>query len=103
MCVVNAFQLWSKGQQHPGQLRFREELMHELLKQLPSEERPHKRGAGLLHAPALAKDHYPELVRQDRDCAQCSRQSQQRVRSSYVCHACQVHLCCGECFSLYHA
>ncbi len=29
MCVINAFQLWSKGQQHLGQLRFREELMHE--------------------------------------------------------------------------
>jgi len=36
MCIINAFQLWSKGQQHPGQLRFREELMHELLAQLPA-------------------------------------------------------------------
>src|SRR5665648_793900 len=34
MCVINAFQLWSKGQQHPGQLRFREELMHELVAQM---------------------------------------------------------------------
>jgi hypothetical protein len=103
MCVINAFQLWSKGQQHRGQLRFREELMHELLKQLSPEQRPHRARAQPNPATALAKDHYPELVHQDRDCAQCSVQSQQRARSSYVCHACQVHLCCGPCFSLYHA
>ena len=35
MCIINAFQLWSKGQQHLGQLRFRKELMHQLLQQLP--------------------------------------------------------------------
>jgi len=103
MCVVNAFQLWSKGQPHHGQLRFREELMHELLKQLPSEDMPRKRGAAILHAAALVKDHYLERVSQDRDCAHCSRQSQRRVRFSYICPACQVHLCCSECFALYHA
>jgi len=103
MCVINAFQLWSKGQQHPGQLRFREELMHQLLQQLPPEQKPQRVALHPNPATALAKDHYPVLVRQDRDCAQCSRQHQQRVRSSYVCHACQVHLCCGPCFSLYHA
>jgi hypothetical protein len=37
---VNAFQLWSKGQRHRGQLRFREELMHELLVQLPDDQNP---------------------------------------------------------------
>jgi len=76
--------------------------MHESLKQLPSEQAPRKRGAGILHAVALAKDHFPERASKDRDCAQCSRQSQRRVRSSYICHACQVHLCMGQCFSLYH-
>ena len=102
-CILNAFQLWSAAWQHPGQLRFREELMLELLEQLPAEQRPERARARPNPATALAKDHYPELVHQDRDCAHCSRQSQQRGRSSYVCHACRVHLCCGPCFSLYHA
>jgi len=70
MCIVNAFQLWSKGQQHPGQLRFREELMHELLKQLPSEQAPRKRGAGIVHDLALAKDHYPQHTDAVGDCKQ---------------------------------
>jgi hypothetical protein len=103
MCIVNAFQLWANGKAHCGQLRFREELMHELLRQLPFEDRPRKRGACILRAAVLAKDHYPEHAGQPRDCAQCSHQSQQRVRSSFVCHACQAHLCIGECFSLFHA
>jgi len=102
MCIVNAFQLWSTGRMHHGQLRFREELMHELLKQLPSEDRPRKRGAGILHSAPLAKDHYPERAGEDRMCVHCSRESERRVRSSFICHACQVHLCIGDCFSLYH-
>jgi hypothetical protein len=103
MCVINAFKLWSQGQQHPGQLRFREELMLELLKQLPAEQKPHKASARPHPATALAKDHYPARVQADRDCAQCSQRGQQRQRSSFICHACGVHLCIGDCFAEYHA
>jgi hypothetical protein len=66
MCVINAFQLWTKGQQHLGQLRFREELMHELLKQLPSEAVPRKRGAGLHPAHALASEHFSLRVDEEK-------------------------------------
>jgi hypothetical protein len=45
MCVINAFQLWSKGQQNRGQLRLREELMHELLEQLPEDQKPQRASA----------------------------------------------------------
>jgi len=103
MCVVNAFQLWSKGRAHHGQLRFREELMHELLKQLPSEDKPRKRGAGILHAVALAKDHYPLSTQVDRDCQQCGNREADRKRSRIICAECKVHLCIGACFSLYHS
>jgi hypothetical protein len=103
MCVVNAFQLWSKGQQHPGQLRFREQLMHELLKQLPSEQTPRKRGAALHPAHALASEHFSSLTGEAKDCKQCSHQPDQRRRTNYVCSACGVHLCLGSCFQSYHA
>jgi hypothetical protein len=103
MCVVNAFQLWSKGQAHPGQLRFREELMHELLKQLPSEQAPRKRGASLHPAHALASEHFPERASETADCVECSRQPDRRIRTSIICAACKAHLCIGRCFALHHA
>lgn len=103
MCVINAFKLWSNGQQHPGQLRFREELMLELLKQLPPEHTPRKRGAGLHPAHALASEHFPKRAGSERDCVECSHQPDRRVQSRFICHACQVHLCIGDCFSHHHA
>jgi len=102
-CILNAFQLWSIGQHRPSQLRFREELMHELLKQLPREQAPRKRGAGLHPAHALAIEHFSTLTDMARDCKQCSRQPEQRHRTNYVCDACGVHLCLGSCFQSYHA
>jgi len=103
MCVVNAFQLWSKGQQHPGQLRFREELMHELLKQLPPEQRPQRAAARPNPATALAKNHYPEHTASRGDGAACSSHSEKRSTSRVICAECGVHLCIGACFSLYHS
>ena len=103
MCVINAFKLWSRGQQHLGQLRFREELMHELSKQLPADQKPHRASRRPHAADCLAKDHYPARVQADRDCAQCSQRGQRRQRSSFICHACGVHLCIGDCFAAYHA
>jgi hypothetical protein len=103
MCVINAFQLWSKGQQHGGQLRFREELMHELIKQLPAEQVPRKRGAGLHPVHALASEHYPLLSDVDRDCHHCSKRSTGRKRSRIICAECGVHLCIGACFAAHHS
>jgi len=103
MCIINAFQLWSKGQQHRGQLRFREELMHELLQQLPPEQMPNRASRRPNPADSPARDHYPERSELERDCVQCSQQSKQRKRSRIVCAKCGVHLCIGECFSHYHA
>ena len=102
MCVVNAFKLWSKGQQHLGQLRFREELMHELLQQYTSQRRAAPPRAASPPVNALAKDHFLEHVDERRDCVVCSHQPADRVRTQLICHACKVHLCLGQCFAEYH-
>ena len=102
-CILNAFQLWSIGQHRPSQLRFREELMHELLKQLPSELAPRKRGACLHPADARAKEHFSMHTSEKRDCAECSNRPQNRVQTHYICAACQVHLCIGNCFAQHHS
>lgn len=77
--------------------------MLELLKQLPPEHTPRKRGAGLHPVHALASEHFPEHVSAKRDCVVCSRQPDSRVQSRIICAACQVHLCAGKCFARYHA
>ncbi|MDR3546658.1 MAG: transposase, partial [Candidatus Pacebacteria bacterium] len=103
MCIVNAFKLWSIGQEHPSQLDFRMELMHELLQQLPANDHPRKHG-GHPHAPCdSVKEHFAEAAGGEGDCAHCSHQPEHRVRSSFICHACGAHLCLGECFALYHS
>jgi hypothetical protein len=103
MCILNAFKLWSMAQSHPSQLDFREQLMHDLVKQLPSDQHPRTHGAGLHPAHTMASEHYPERAGSERDCVECSHQPDHRVQTSFICHACQVHLCIGGCFSRHHA
>lgn len=103
MCIINAFKLWSIGQQHPGQLDFREQLMHELLKQLPAECTPRKHGGQPPPPHAAAAIHSSELSAEERDCKQCSHRPENRKRTNYICGACHVHLCLGQCFRAYHA
>ena len=103
MCIINALKLWSIGQHRPSQLDFREQLMHQLLEQLPPEERPHRARRRPNPAGALTREHYPEHSEKERDCVVCSQQSRKRKRSRIVCAECGVHLCVGECFSAYHA
>jgi hypothetical protein len=103
MCILNAFKLWSMEQGRVSQLDFREQLMHELMKQLPVEDTPRKRGAGLHPAHALTIEHFPQHSNEKRDCVMCSHEPDSRIQSRIICDACQVHLCIGECFSRYHA
>jgi hypothetical protein len=103
MCIINAFKLWSIGQHHVSQLDFREQLMHELVKQLPADQHPRKHGAGLHPSHALTIEHFPEHVNEKRDCVVCSHEPDSRVQTRVICDACQVHLCIGQCFSRYHA
>jgi hypothetical protein len=101
MCVINAFQLRSIGQDRPSQLRFREELMHELLKQLPAEQKPQRRSRRRKAADSLTKDQYPEHTHSRGDCAACSNRSRKRATSRVICAKCGGHLCLSACFSWY--
>jgi len=103
MCIINAFKLWSIGQQHPNQLRFREELMHELLEQLPTDDKPREHGGHPPRPNAPATIHSSELAAEERDCKHCSYRPENRKQTNYICGACQVHLCLGDCFRAYHA
>ena len=93
----------SAASHHPGQLRFREELMHELLAQLSPDQKPQRASARPNPAHSMAKDHFPKHTELERECVLCRQQSGNRKRSRIICAECGVHLCIGECFSLYHA
>jgi hypothetical protein len=104
MCILNAFKLWSMGQGKVSQLDFREQLMHELMQQLPQEQRPRRQHVvGHLPTAALAAEHYSLCTQQGRDCVECSRRDEHRKVTKYVCAACKVHLCIGGCFQHYHS
>jgi hypothetical protein len=102
MCIVNAFQLWSIGKVAPRHLDFREELMHSLVKLFGSDRKAVQASRGANASVALAKDHYPEHDEHRGDCALCSRQPDNRSQIRVKCHACNMHLCIGKCFSHYH-
>lgn len=102
ICIINAFRLWQV--QHPDEshLTFRMQLAHELMECPPADRRPQRAAHPPPGGAVLAKDHYSVLVREDRDCVVCSERPAHRKRTSYVCVACQQHMCLGECFSSYH-
>jgi Transposase IS4 len=103
MCIINAFKLYSIGQHHPSQLAFREQLMHELIKQLPHDQMPQRANKRPRACDSLVKDHYPEHSDREWDCIECSNQTENRKRSRIICAQCSVHLCIGRCFASYHS
>jgi hypothetical protein len=103
MCIINAFKLWSVGQSHASQLDFREQLMFELMKPQQADHTPRKREAACPPSNALAAIHSSELSMEEKECKYCSSQPRNRRRTNYICTACNIHLCLGECFRAYHA
>ena len=103
VCILNAYRLWQTLHPADTHLQFRTQLMHELMEQLPQERRSQRatraRGAGA----APAHIHYSLLVDSRGDCVQCSRRPDHRVTTSYICAACNTHLCIGNCFASYHS
>lgn len=102
ICIVNAFRLWRHVDHKARHLDFREQLMLQLMAQMPEEQRPQRHSALPHAARALAKDHYPVHVAEQRDCVVCSKRSAHRKRTTLICHACQVHMCEGDCWSQHH-
>jgi hypothetical protein len=103
MCIVNAFKLWSVGQGRVSQLDFREQLMLQLMEQLPAEQRPHMHAAGPRASAVLAKDHYSLIANVPSECIVCSDRSAQRKQTRWTCSGCGKHMCAGECFHLHHS
>lgn len=103
MCIINAFKLWSVGQSRVSQLDFREQLMIELIKQHQAHHTAPKYEATHPPVNALAATHSSELSMEEKDCKYCSSPPRNRKRTNYICAACNVHLCLGECFRAYHA
>lgn len=97
-CILNAYTLWSTVQHSSKHLDFRIQLMHQLAELLPADQRPRAGGAAYPAATALAKDHYSIITSEERDC----HQPLNRRRTNYICSACNVHLCLGDCFRIYH-
>jgi hypothetical protein len=102
MCIVNAFKLWSIGQDRPSQLDFREQLMRELLEQLPADQHPRKHGGAAPPAGSLAKIHYSLHSSEEGHCKVCNDRPANRKQTRFICAACSVHLCVGDCFATYH-
>jgi hypothetical protein len=103
LCIVNAFQLWAIGREHPKQLDFREQLMHALVQLFGSNREAVQACRGAHASVALVKDHYPVRAEQQRDCAVCSHRPDHRVTSVFACAKCKAHLCIGPCFARYHS
>ena len=86
----------------PGQLRRRKELMHQLMERLPSDQHPRKHGGAHPPAGSLAKSHYSLHSSEEGHCKVCNDRPANRKQTRFICAACSVHLCVGECFATYH-
>jgi hypothetical protein len=102
ICVVNAYTLHRVGREEERQLDFRLSLMHELVESFRSKIKVAAERAAAASGAALATDHYTARSDVQGYCAHCSVRSGKRVKSKFVCAACDTHLCIGECFKLYH-
>jgi len=103
MCIINAFKLWSFGQIKFDHLKFREQLMLELVELLPVEQSPQRQRTQAAPLNAFAKDHYSQHSPLEGHCKVCSSRLENRKQTRFICAKCGVHLCVGECFALYHA
>lgn len=98
--ILNAFKLWSLRDDHMTQLDFRIRLMNKLMER------------GALAQPTVLSNsiaptdsclvHYLVKTQEDRDCSECSHRPENRIRTTFMCAHCHVHLCIGECFRKYH-
>ncbi len=102
MCIVNAYRLHSFVQQGQTQLAFRQELMHALVSKLAAAPRDGKGRRGPQARSKHGSEHWPQRVEEQGDCVQCSKRSENRVRSRIICKSCHVHLCIDPCFELFH-
>lgn len=102
ICIVNAFTLYKIENKGPTHLDFRIMLMNELAAMYISDRSVSQASSTFQHNIPLAKDHYPDRSESSNDCKQCSVRPNNRKMSKFVCAACNVNLCIGKCFGIYH-
>jgi hypothetical protein len=102
ICIVNSFTLYKAHHAKITQLQYRQQLMHELVELHCPSTSSSSCSTPNNNALKLASEHYPICANKEGDCQQCSNRRVKRTRSSFLCAACNVHLCVGECFGLYH-
>ena len=102
MCIVNAYTLWSLDTStHTGQLRFRQQLMHQLAALFPSY-RTHVQPDVPREQRLDQPGHYPKHSHKTRKCKVCTKGRAGGGRSEIVCELCEEHLCIDPCFKQYH-
>ncbi len=103
ICMVNAYTLYKISRPNEKQLDFRIKLMHEMVAAYKLDQDAACERVAVRTGLALAKDHYSDVTDTARACKQCFDYKSNRKQTKYICNECQVHLCIGKCFSLYHA
>ena len=98
MCIINAYTLWCLDTEAViSQLDFRRALWQ----QIPAAYPPSSTRTQLARPTPLI--NWPIRSHTPRKCRHCSSGKTGRRRSAIVCKQCNVHLCLGPCFELYHA
>jgi hypothetical protein len=102
ICIVNAYTLWCMKKNKKNHLSFREDLMHALVEDYQSSKTTLLQSNTSVSAKMMSISHFSKLTKVIGDCSHCSKQPNERKRTLYVCAACNLHMCVGECFYLYH-
>lgn len=100
MAILNAYKLWSLRGNGENHREFREMLMNELVTSSGVAPSPSVITSAVSDLSCIM--HYSIYTPDKRYCAECPQGSENPHQTNYVCKACNIHLCVGECFAIYH-
>jgi hypothetical protein len=107
--LANSFILYQLSRNHDelSELNYLKQLALALIETKSQEEkvqpRPQRKNKKLASPPRMtAGNHWPKNTKKQQQCQQCARSGKKKRRSTYICKACNVHLCVDSCFELYH-
>lgn len=103
ICIVNAFILEQLSPHHPKrtQKEFRIELAAALINLHSARKR--KGRPRISNIPLrLTERHFGMNCKSRRRCVVCGQRGSKQKRVNYECPNCDVGLCPGECFMIYH-
>jgi len=107
--LANSFILYQLSPNHDelSELDYLKQLALELISTKSGEEEvqphPQRKKTKVAIPPRMtAGNHWPKKAKKQRLCQQCARSGKKNRRSTYICKACNVHLCIDSCFERYH-